>query len=133
MIFRYPDPVPAPSYAPLLLARVVAQGETVAVDVRGEVDIATVEPLMEAVRHALAERPERLSIRLGSVSFFSAAGLHALLAARRMASEQAADLVLTAPSRQVLHVLELAHVKELFKVEDEPPPRVRPPNPAVIR
>lgn len=124
MIFRYPNSAQGRSSRELLCAEVVGDEWAVTVDVRGEVDIATADSLLAAVRHGLGRQPGLVSIELSRVSFFSAAGLHALLAARRLAQEQAADLVLTAPSKQVLTVLELAQARELFEVADEPLPRV---------
>ncbi len=116
MIFRYPDPAHARSGVPLLYVDVVGEGRDVSVDVRGEVDIATFELLRAAIQYALDQRPRRMSVRLSEVSFFGAAGLRTLLAARKQANEQAVELILTDPSSQVLIVLNLAGVTEQFKI-----------------
>lgn len=75
------------------------------------------------IQHGLRKNPDHLSVRLAEVSFFSAAGLHVLLNARKQAQQQAAELVVSAPSGPVLTVLRLAKVDQLFKIEDEPPAR----------
>lgn len=116
LIFRYPNSVQGGSSPALLRVEVVGDEQAVTVDVRGELDIATADSLLAAVRHGLGKQPGLVSIELSRVSFFSAAGLHALLAVRRLVHEHAASLVLTAPSTQVRTVLELAQVEELFKV-----------------
>lgn len=105
----------------MLCVEVLGDSRAVTVEVRGEVDIATAELLAAGLRHGLRKRPAQLSVILSEVSFFSAAGLHNLLAARTEANACAVRLVLRAPSSQVLTVLKLAQVKELFDIESEPP------------
>jgi anti-sigma B factor antagonist len=123
VIFRYPDPAGADPNVPVLWVEIVddddARGVTVAA--RGEIDIATVQLLDAGIQHGLRKKPDQLAVDLADVSFFGAAGLHALLAARRQAQVQAAQLVLSAPSGPVLTVLRLAKVEELFKIECQPP------------
>src|ERR1700743_1597669 len=118
VIFRYPDstdPDAGPG-VPMLHVEVVEDGRSVTVAVHGEVDIATVGVLDAGVRHGLRRKPEQLSLDLSDVSFFGAAGLHALLAAQREAHEQTVELLLSAPSGCVLNVLRLARLKALFAI-----------------
>jgi anti-sigma B factor antagonist len=122
LILRYPDPADAKPGVPVLVVEVLGDSQAVTIEVCGEVDIATAELLAEGLRHGLRKRPARLSVILSRVSFFSAAGLHTLLAARNEANACAVRLVLLAPSSHVLTVLKLARVKELFDIESEPPP-----------
>lgn len=121
MIFRYPDSADARPGSPVLCVEVLGDTQAVTIDVRGEIDIATVELLDAGIQHGLHKRPAQLSLVLSEVSFFSAAGLHALLVARNEANARAVELVLRAPSNHVLTVLKLARVKELFEIETEPP------------
>jgi anti-anti-sigma factor len=121
LIFRHPDPSDAKPGVPGLCVEVLGDTQTITIDVRGEVDIATVELLEAGFQHGLRKQPTQLSVILSEVSFFSAAGLHALLAARDEANARAVELVLRTPSNQVLTVLKLARVKELFDIESEPP------------
>lgn len=105
----------------MLWVEVLGDSQAVTIEVCGEVDIATAGLLAAGLRHGLHKRPARLSVILSRVSFFSAAGLHTLLAARNEANACAVRLVLLAPSSHVLTVLKLARVKELFDIESEPP------------
>lgn len=121
VIFRYPESAEADPGVPVLNVEVVDNGRTVTVAVRGDVDIATVKVLEAGIRHGLRKNPDQLALHLSDVSFFGAAGLHALLAAQRQAHEQAVELLLRAPSSWVLNVLRLARLNGLFAIEDEPP------------
>jgi anti-anti-sigma factor len=127
LIFRYPDPAQSRSGVPVLYVEVLDEGRDVTVDVRGDVDIATFELLRAAIQYGLDKQPNHMSVRLSEVSFFGAAGLRTLMAAWKQANEQAVELMLASPSRQVLTVLKLAGVKEHFKIEDGSSARMSPP------
>lgn len=81
----------------------------------GEVDIATASLLLECGIQALRAEPERLVLDLAQVTFFSAAGVRALLALSRAAGD--GTLRLRAPSASVCFVLELASLARAFPVE----------------
>jgi anti-sigma B factor antagonist len=60
-------------------------GETHAVTVRGEIDIAVVDVLAAAMHRALADAPEIVLLDLSAVTFIDVAGVRAILAAHRHA------------------------------------------------
>lgn len=95
-------------------------GHCVTVKVRGEIDIVTAHVLSAAVAFGLRDEPRLLAIDLSRVSFFGAAGINVLLAARDRAEKHGADLVLRAPSRELLTVMELVDVDGLFRIQYDP-------------
>ena len=91
-------------------------GSSVIVSVTGEVDIATTDQLSEALGAGLRRWPNGLICDLSGVSFLGAAGLTALLVARRQAIARHAwfDLVCPQPlSRRVISLVGLDAVLSL--------------------
>ena len=95
----------------------LARGAVV-VTVVGEIDSATAPQLDELLHTAAAERPEHLIIDLEQVTFFSAAGLAALLGARRRADDAECGVYLAGilSNRPVTRLLELTELATLFTV-----------------
>lgn len=75
----------------------------------GEVDSATVPQLREQLREALSDGPRHLVVDLSAVTFFSAAGLHALDEAGTE-QDEAHELVLVGKARPVVRVLDICDV-----------------------
>jgi anti-anti-sigma factor len=120
LIFGYPDPATAAPGAPMLLyVEVDGDGDdrSVTVKVRGEIDTVTAHVLSAAVAFGLRDKPRELAIDLSQVSFFGAAGLNVLLTARDRAETRGTGLVLRAPARDLLVVMELADVDGLFRIQ----------------
>jgi anti-anti-sigma factor len=92
---------------PLLSVEVTGTAPLVAVEVRGEVDMATAETLSAAFAYAVRSRPARVSVSLAGVTFFSAAGVRALLQLRDAARWDDIELVLGDVSEPAQLVLEL--------------------------
>lgn len=75
----------------------------------GEVDSATAPLLHEQLHEALSDGPRHLVVDLSAVTFFSAAGLHALEEASTE-QDEAHELVLVAKGRPVARVLDICDV-----------------------
>jgi anti-anti-sigma factor len=102
----------------LLSLRVRGEGERAVIVARGEVDLGTAGLLVRCGIRALEENPGPLVLDLARITFFSAAGLRALMELRAAAGER---LLLRAPSRSVVFVLELTALTDRFAVLDEEP------------
>lgn len=92
---------------PLLTLTIGGQAPHPVLAARGEVDISTADLLTECGLRELSTGPTSLVLDLSGVTFFSAAGLRALLALRDAAA-QGTQLVLLDPSPSVRLVLELS-------------------------
>ena len=77
------------------------------VHVSGELDMATVNDLLEGVRRSLLPGPGDLTLDLSGLSFMDSAGLLALLDLSRQL-EGRGRLVLLSPVRSVARLLQLA-------------------------
>jgi anti-sigma B factor antagonist len=131
LIFGYPDPATAaPGVSALLHVEVDGDPQGVTVKVRGDVDTVTAHVLSAAVAFGLRAEPRELVIELSQVSFFGAAGLNVLLAARHRAEAHGTGLVLQAPPGQLLTVLGLAGVEGLFQIQRDPQPGTDERSPA---
>jgi len=93
---------------------VTVEGARAIVTVRGEVDIATCPELDAAVAGADAQE---VVLDLSAVTFMASSGLASLLRADRVATERGGRLVLRAPSRAVVDVLEMTRLADRFTVE----------------
>jgi anti-sigma B factor antagonist len=81
------------------------------VTVAGEIDDSTAPALREALARAVGNDSGRLELDLTDVTFFSCAGLTALLGARHAAGSR---LELIGAGRQVRRVLQLLHLDAAF-------------------
>jgi anti-sigma B factor antagonist len=92
-------------------------GARAVVVVRGEIDVASCPALNGIVADLTC--PE-IVLDLAEVTFMDSSGLAALLRAERRARELGGRLLLRAPSRAVLDVLQMTHLDDRFTVEGEP-------------
>lgn len=81
---------------------------------RGEIDVAVMQRSQEALSHALRERPARITVDVGAVTFMDSSGLRMLYTAVS-ASEDRPRLV-NVP-RRVRDLLEISGVTALFELE----------------
>jgi anti-sigma B factor antagonist len=89
--------------------------------VDGEVDIATVGPLRDALAALLNDdRVTRLVVDFGEVDFLDSTGISALVAAYRQAQENQTQFVLVNCQPQALRVLEITGVDRLLTDEAGP-------------
>ncbi|SCL14006.1 anti-anti-sigma factor [Micromonospora nigra] len=104
---------------PALSLTVSAEGAVaVVVRVRGAVDMATSDLLLDAVETVLAGRPPPvLVLDLSGVTFFSAAGITALLVVRQHVAAAGRTLVLRQPSRITAVVIDIVELRDEFTIE----------------
>jgi anti-sigma B factor antagonist len=89
--------------------------------VHGEVDIATAPTLRSALMNAVARIdrdgvPAALVVDLTDLRFIDASGLHVLLSVAGRARRAGSELVLRAPSRAMLRVLEVTGLAHAFTI-----------------
>jgi anti-anti-sigma factor len=106
-----------PGDSPLLSVQALGDRRLIVIEASGEVDIGTADLLSECGAWALLRRPLRLAVDLSGITFFSAAGVRALIRMRTAADAEATDFRLRAPSHAVRYVLELASVFEQFRLD----------------
>jgi anti-anti-sigma factor len=96
-------------------------GHRVALSVIGEVDVASVSLLAEAIESALADGASDLWIDLSPTSFMDSAGLHLLLATRERAADLNRRLAIVAPSRPVQRLFDVAGVSAMLPLYADRP------------
>jgi anti-sigma B factor antagonist len=87
----------------------------------GELDIATVPRLQEAVQSVLAAGPERLVVDLRPLSFLDSSGLRQMLMLADRAREEGWELILLRPAEQVLAIFQVTRAEENLPFVDELP------------
>ncbi|WP_313886279.1 STAS domain-containing protein [Amycolatopsis viridis] len=75
--------VPDPRNCPGLAAEALRRDHAIVVRLAGELDLATVPRLRQALAAALAERPALLVVDLSAVEFLAAAAIGELVSARQ--------------------------------------------------
>ena len=104
---------------PQLSTRLERIGDVSKVAVFGEVDIATVPELNQALAEAVADSPEGLVIDLLGVTFMDSSGLGALIALRH--SHHELDITLVLGPGVVLRTIETTGLSDLFRIEHSGP------------
>ena len=87
----------------------------VVVALRGELDVADAASVVTALTE-LAARERQVIVDLEGLEFIDSSGLHALVRAREHVRRAGGDLLLAAPQQQVLRVLALTRLIEVFPV-----------------
>ena len=87
----------------------------VAVALRGELDLAGAASAAAAPAAVPASQPEIIA-DLSCLEFIDSSGVAALARGRKMARHAGGDLLLAAPQQQVLRVLVLTRLIEVFSV-----------------
>lgn len=90
----------------------------VVVDVRGELDVASVARVREQLHEALAARPGRLVVDLTDCPFVDACALTMLLDVHRRAWRAGGVLTLRGCSPRVLRLLSLTGLRRVFDLAD---------------
>jgi anti-sigma B factor antagonist len=83
--------------------------------VRGEVDVTNSADAMSAIA-ALTARHQAVIVELSAVEFMDCGALGALLRVQRLARQSGDDVLLAAPAANVLRLLSLTGMNELFGV-----------------
>jgi anti-anti-sigma factor len=95
-------------------------------EVRGDMDIASVETLDKALGEALAQSPARVTVDMRSVGFVDSSGLKFLLRANTLARRDGWDLQFYRPAETAIRALTITGVIDLLPFVDAgPPPRRR--------
>ena len=90
-------------------------GDHVVVALRGELDIAGAAGVAAALAAVAARKPE-IVVDLAGLEFIDSSGVAALARGRRHARHAGGDLLLAAPRQQVLRVLTLTRLIDVFPV-----------------
>lgn len=98
--------------APLTLTE-RQHGSWVVVEVVGDLDLATAPNLVEAIPSQQPGGTVRIAFDLAGVRFIDSSGLRAMLQVRR---DDAADLVLVAPSSAVTELLAITRLADAFTI-----------------
>ena len=90
--------------------------------VAGEVDAISAGALREAVREVVrTERPRRIEMDLGDVTFLDSAGIRSLVYCHGDARQAGCEFVLADMSRVVHRVLDISGLLEFFGVPEHDP------------
>ena len=85
--------------------------QTVAVELRGDIDIASLTVFGEALDRCRAAGGRRLVLDMRGVTFMDSQGLHMLLATDAALKEVGGGVTVAAPSPQVRKLLEVSGVE----------------------
>jgi len=88
-------------------------------DVQGCVDSHTSEDLDKTINRILSNGTYHFAIRLSSVKYMSCAGMSVLLHVMKHVYEHNGALVLISPSVEVLEILELLGLAQVFVVAED--------------
>ncbi|MCM4084349.1 STAS domain-containing protein [Paractinoplanes hotanensis] len=126
-------PSPAPSLPLLRIESSRLSEGAVRVAVAGEIDLATVDELEDALLGIpLAEPLPAIEVDLGEVTFLDCCGVSALVAGRNAAVRAGGGLRITRPQPAVRRVLELTGLLGVL-TSDPIGPRVARPFPGTVR
>jgi anti-sigma B factor antagonist len=95
-------------------------GDAVVLRLRGELDIATVPRLEEAVDAALAGAPGELTIDLRPLGFLDSSGLRQFILLADRAQEEGWRLVLIRPGQPTLSIFQITRAEENLPFVDGP-------------
>lgn len=113
-----------------LLVEVGGDEFTSRIQVRGEVDLSNADLMSAALQFALCRSALRIVLDMSEVTFLSFSGLRVLLHLGQVAAEEAIDLVVAAPSPEVMRVLTMADGTFGFRIEPESAPTETGPHSA---
>ncbi len=112
----HPAVTPAPPAPSDISMSSLVVGRRTIVSVHGEVDMASVPVLADAVGRALDDGALELWIDLSGTGFMDSSGLHQLLAARRRAHELNRRFAVICPDGQIRRLFEIAGIGEHLPV-----------------
>lgn len=92
------------------------RGQSVVVEVCGELDLASSSKLEHALRETWRVKPRLLVLELAKLRFIDMAGLRVLLGAQQDAADRSAQLVLANVRPAIRRVMALAQVDDLLTV-----------------
>lgn len=95
-------------------------GKAVVMTLRGELDIATVPRLEEAVSAALADAPGELTIDLRPLGFLDSSGLRQFILLADRAQAEGWRLSLIRPGQPTLSIFQITRAEENLPFVDAP-------------
>jgi anti-sigma B factor antagonist len=95
-------------------------GDAVVLTLRGELDIATVPRLEQAVAAALAGAPPELKIDLRPLGFLDSSGLRQFILLADRAQEEGWRLALIRPGQPTLSIFQITRAEENLPFIDVP-------------
>ena len=96
-------------------------GEIARLSLAGELDIATVPRLEQAVSRALSRSPHALTIDLRPLSFMDSSGLREFIVLAERAEREGWKLALVRPATRVLAIFRVTRAEENLPFVDAPP------------
>lgn len=100
-----------------LLCRTVIIGGMPTLDVTGEIDLATVPVLHDALRRLVADhRGQAVAVDVDGITVLDDAGLGVLLGAAGRAREQQGDLIIVCTTERLLHRFQLSGLDRAVEV-----------------
>jgi anti-anti-sigma factor len=97
-----------------------SDGDAVVLTLRGELDIATVPRLEQAVDAALAGAPRELKIDLRPLAFLDSSGLRQFILLADRAREEGWRLALIRPGQPTLSIFQITRAEENLPFIDVP-------------
>jgi anti-anti-sigma factor len=97
-------------------ARVVEEGGSVVVEVSGEVDLAVVDALWDAIEQA-ASRSARLVLDLRDMTFIDSSGLGVLVRAHLKMGQVREAVVLRSPNAAARRILDISGIDNLVTID----------------
>lgn len=97
------------------------RGESVVVEVGGELDLASSPDLERVLDETLRTGHGLVVVEMGDLQFIDMAGLRVLLSAQQRAEERGVRLVLANVRAQIRRVMALARVDDLLTVLETSP------------
>jgi anti-sigma B factor antagonist len=97
--------------------------DAVTLTLTGELDIATVPRLEEALRSALAGEPAELTIDLRPLTFMDSSGLRQFIVLTERAETEGWRLRLIRPGQPTLSIFQITRAEENLPFVDAPEPR----------
>jgi anti-sigma B factor antagonist len=104
-----------------LLVESHAEGDRVRLTLIGELDIATLPRLEDAIGAALADVPRQLVIDLRPLGFLDSSGLRQFIVLADRAREEDFELLLVRPAKAVLAIFQITRAEENLPFVDELP------------
>ncbi|GAB4464027.1 MAG: anti-sigma factor antagonist BldG [Armatimonadaceae bacterium] len=101
---------------PFTITERTIRERTVALDVTGEIDIATAPKLREAIEAQASQNQERILLNLEKVDYMDSTGLSAIIKGNSAVEETNGKLVLVAPKQRITRLLQITGLEERLTV-----------------
>lgn len=101
-----------------IVKQVRNSGNSIVVDVTGEVDLQRSGELRTVLMAQIASKPEKLIVNLEQVSYMDSSGVATLVEALQRVRRGKGKLVLIKLTPRVLNVFEIARLDTIFTIHD---------------